>query len=89
MAASQLKKIPAKQLTQNVVAYIAKLTGRDAGKIDEKTKLSDLGLDGFDVVAVGDKIDETNWLHGVRIPVQEWQNCNTVGDIVKVITKYI
>lgn len=89
MGASNLKGLSKAQITINVIAIVAKLTGRNPAKINAKTKFSDLLLDGFDVVAIGDKIDETSWMHGVKIPVQQWQNCSTIGDAVDLIAKYV
>jgi acyl carrier protein len=89
MGPSNLKGLSTTQITKGVIATVAKFTGRDPSKINSKTKFSDLLVDGFDLVAIGDKIDETSWMHGVKIPVQQWQNCATIGDMVKLIAKYV
>ncbi len=86
---SNLKASTKTGLQGAVIKYVATYVSRDPNSITSKTILSDLGLDGFDIAQIGDEIDETAWLHGVYIGVDEWTACNTIGDMVKLISKHV
>jgi acyl carrier protein len=70
---------------RNVISILVDYTGRTASAIKPATNLSDLGIDGFDKVQIGDKIDNQSWLHGIEIPPNDWLGCSTVKDIINLI----
>lgn len=86
---SNLKASSKNGLLQKVISYLAQFTGQDASAISANTQLADLGMDGFSIVDFGDRIDETSWLHGVQIPVDEWVACSKVSDIVALLQRYM
>jgi acyl carrier protein len=70
------------KLSSNFIKFLADQSGRKRSAITEKTKLGDLGFDGYALVNLAEKIDETSWMHGVQIQAHDILQCSTVGDVV-------
>ena len=76
-----------KTLSKNFIAYLANSLGEDASEITEKTKISSLGLDGYDLADIGNSINKLTWMHGFRIDPIKIVGCTTVGKVVDVIAE--
>jgi hypothetical protein len=73
------------ELSSNFIKFLAVQTGRRRSAITEKTKLGALGFDGYALVNLAEKIDQTSWMHGVQIQAHEILQCATVGDVVDLL----
>ncbi|MFD7262961.1 acyl carrier protein [Streptomyces sp. NPDC059874] len=72
------------EISQEVTEIVYE-TKKPEGGLDIHTKLSDLGVDGFDKVEIAAAIEER---FGVEIPEKEFRNLDTVLEVSEYIAEH-
>lgn len=76
-----------RETEQKIFQIIASQIGSDASQIKRDNFISqDLGMDSLDAVEVTMEIEDT---FDISIPDDEADACKTVGDVVKLVEKYL